>query len=49
TVGRFGGDEFVIILPETNLEKSIKVANKIIKNLEKMEIKFPNGEKIYIS
>jgi len=40
TVGRFGGDEFVIILPETNLEKSIKVANKIIKNLEKMEIKF---------
>ncbi len=49
TVGRFGGDEFVIILPETNLEKSIKVANKIIKNLEKMEIKFPKGEKIYIS
>ncbi|MGC9002199.1 MAG: diguanylate cyclase [Dictyoglomus sp.] len=49
TVGRFGGDEFVIILPETNLEKSIKVANKIIKNLKKMEIKFPNGEKIYIS
>lgn len=49
TVGRFGGDEFVIILPETNLEKSIKVANKIIKNLEKMEIRLPNGEKIYIS
>ncbi len=49
TVGRYGGDEFVIILPETNLEKSIRVANKIIKNLEKMEIKLPDGEKIYIS
>lgn len=48
-VGRFGGDEFVIILPETNLEKSIKVADKIIKNLEKMNITLPNGEKVYIS
>lgn len=28
-IGRYGGEEIVVILPETNLEKSIKVANDI--------------------
>ncbi len=30
---RFGGDEFAIILPETNSKQAIEVANRIIKKL----------------
>lgn len=48
-VGRYGGDEFVVILPETNLEKSIRVADKIIKNVEKIDIATTNNLKLYLS
>ncbi|MFN3699031.1 MAG: GGDEF domain-containing protein, partial [Dictyoglomus sp.] len=48
-VGRYGGDEFVVILPETNLEKSIRVADKIIKNVEKINIATANNLKLYLS
>jgi diguanylate cyclase len=28
-LGRFGGEEFVILMPETSLEASLTVANKV--------------------
>ncbi|MCE2928184.1 MAG: sensor domain-containing diguanylate cyclase [Candidatus Caenarcaniphilales bacterium] len=34
-VGRFGGDEFMILLPNTSLEDAIKVAERIMSNLKK--------------
>ena len=49
-IGRIGGEEFAILLPETNLENSIKVAERLrveISNasvvLEKEEVKFTSS------
>lgn len=41
--GRFGGEEFVVILPETNLDSAVGVAEGIRATLEKTE--FPIQEK----
>jgi diguanylate cyclase (GGDEF)-like protein len=38
-LGRFGGEEFVILLPDTNLRASEGVANRIKGEVEKTEIK----------
>ncbi|MCP4217492.1 MAG: GGDEF domain-containing protein [bacterium] len=43
--GRFGGEEFLIILPETALEGGIKLADRIRDQLEKTEVVF-NGKVI---
>jgi len=37
-VGRWGGDEFVAILPNTDLENAKKIIERIKFQLEKMEI-----------
>ncbi|ADO82001.1 sensor domain-containing diguanylate cyclase [Ilyobacter polytropus] len=37
-VGRYGGEEFIIFLPDTTLEGARTVAEKIRKNIENMEI-----------
>ena len=49
-IGRIGGEEFAILLPETNIEDSIKVAERLrteISNasvfLEKEEVKFTSS------
>jgi len=33
-VGRYGGDEFLVILPETFLEQGVKVCERLIKDIE---------------
>jgi diguanylate cyclase (GGDEF)-like protein len=38
-LGRYGGEEFVILLPDTNLDASEIVANRIKDEVEKTEIK----------
>jgi PAS domain S-box-containing protein len=45
-IGRFGGEEFVILLPETNLEHSLLVAERIRASVERMLFKVPstNGQ-----
>lgn len=45
-IGRYGGDEFAIILPETNTEDSNKVAERILKKINNNPIITPNNEKI---
>ncbi len=44
-IARWGGEEFLIILPKTNLEQAKTVAEKLRKTVEETEFKY-NGEKI---
>jgi len=37
-VGRWGGDEFIVILPNTDLENAKKIVERLKSKLEKMEI-----------
>ncbi len=37
-LGRFGGDEFVVLLPETNAQAAVKVAEKILAELEHVRV-----------
>ncbi|QEN04397.1 diguanylate cyclase [Thiospirochaeta perfilievii] len=41
-IARWGGEEFLIILPETTLDSGYLVAEKIRKNIEKIEINYNN-------
>jgi diguanylate cyclase (GGDEF)-like protein len=38
TAARFGGDEFVIILPQANTEGALLVAERLRKRIEQMEV-----------
>lgn len=44
TVARYGGDEFVIILPDSLLKNTIEFGNKLIKKIEHMKIKHSNSK-----
>ena len=41
TVGRWGGEEFLVICPQTQLEQAVKTAEKILSSLKKL--KFNEG------
>jgi len=43
-VARFGGEEFILILPKTPKEGAITLAKKVCKNIEETKIVYPNGE-----
>lgn len=42
-VGRYGGDEFMVILTNTTLEDAIKVANNIMSHIEQLAIPHVNS------
>jgi len=42
-VGRYGGEEFIIILPQTNLSSAWGVAERLRTIIEKAEMKDPAG------
>ncbi|RUM28386.1 MAG: hypothetical protein DSY42_08485 [Aquifex sp.] len=48
-VARWGGEEFIVMLPNTNLESAVKVAEKLRKLIERTKIKLPSGEVINIT
>ena len=47
-LGRYGGDEFLIILPEANLETAELVASRVQLNMQKHVFEF-NGQTIHIT
>jgi len=49
---RFGGDEFVVLLPNTDVDGAIHVTQKIMREIEKLEIRregVPEYEKVTVS
>ncbi len=47
-VARWGGEEFLVILPKTNIEQAKVVAEKLRKTIEKTEFEY-NGNKIKLT
>jgi len=43
---RFGGEEFLLLLTNTNLENSLKIAEKLRKNIENLAIKVNDSEDV---
>jgi len=43
---RFGGEEFLVILPDTNLEGAVQLAQTIKNKISKYSLKLKNGEYI---
>lgn len=42
-VGRIGGEEFAILMPETNREQGVAVGERLCKTMAQTPIKLPNG------
>jgi diguanylate cyclase (GGDEF)-like protein/PAS domain S-box-containing protein len=48
-LGRYGGDEFMIILPETTLAGAHSLAEKIRSAVEELELEIPGGNRVKLS
>ncbi|HJN52673.1 MAG: GGDEF domain-containing protein [Pseudomonadales bacterium] len=48
TVCRYGGEEFVVVLPDTQLRQCVKIAERIRKSIEATPLIFSEGE-VYIT
>lgn len=46
TVGRFGGEEFLVLLPETDLEGTRALAERLREAVETREIQTPGGQSL---
>lgn len=49
TVGRYGGEEFLIIMPEADKQTAVDVADRMCRNIEKHEIELPEGAKVTVT
>ena len=43
-IGRYGGEELIIILPETDLITALQIAERMCESIAEEPIKIPNGE-----
>ena len=48
-LGRYGGDEFMMILPETDKERASQVIERLRHKIEKDDIPLPNGLRVKIT
>lgn len=48
-IGRFGGEEFLIVLPETQVEGAARLAEKIREHLEGLEIAIEGNESLRVT
>jgi diguanylate cyclase (GGDEF)-like protein len=46
---RYGGDEFVVVLPETDLEQACVVANRVLAETDRIGLPAPDGEHVSAS
>lgn len=46
---RYGGDEFVVVLPETDLEQACVVANRVLSETDRIALPAPDGEQVTAS
>lgn len=49
TVGRYGGEEFLIIMPGANKHTAADVADRMRRNVEKHEIELTEGAKVIVT
>ena len=42
-IGRYGGDEFLLLFPETNLAGAVAVAEKMRRQIERLRVDVPSG------
>jgi diguanylate cyclase (GGDEF)-like protein len=47
--GRYGGEEFALILPETDLAGALKLAERIRARLESTAVDLPSGERLHVT
>ena len=48
-VGRYGGEEFLIIMPEIEKLKAVDVAERMRRNIENLNIEILDGEKVTVT
>lgn len=48
-IGRMGGEEFAVVLPETGIEKIFEVAERIREVIADTEVSLPDGGKIHFT
>lgn len=48
-VGRFGGEEFLLVLPNTTLDGAAQIAERCRKKIQQIELYAPSGERISIA
>ncbi|AAC06416.1 GGDEF domain-containing protein [Aquifex aeolicus] len=48
-VARFGGEEFIVMLSNTNLNGAVKKAEQLRRMIEQTPIELPNGEKLRVT
>ena len=48
-VGRYGGEEFIVILPKATMERAIDIADRIRKNVEAQTFELETGEVIKVT
>jgi len=48
-VGRYGGEEFGVLLPETSAERAVIVATHLRQRVEGLEITLPQGQTLHIT
>ena len=46
-LARYGGDEFVAVLPEASLEATVMVAQRVLKAVEDLEVMTPDGVRLH--
>lgn len=45
-LSRYGGDEFTLIIPEAGAKETYTIANRILENINKFELKAPDGKPV---
>ncbi len=48
-IGRYGGEEFLVVLPETDLQSAYELANRLRENLAQLKWEFDANRKVTVS